>query len=825
MAQKLPPPYLDGVVPAQAGNSLLIPFMMNRAVGINHVYKIGMRIKTIASNKIVGYITTTEFSRAVGEAFYQATFDLTKSKPPIELTPGQFYKIQLVFYDMEETVGFYSSVGVFKYTSQPLLSIETLADGESGNLYTYTGVYENADSTEKVYSYRFTVEQKTTKKIIADSGVLIHDSTTDKEVNSSSDTWILNQQLTPGIIYSINYSVTTINNYTISKSYDITNNEIEDDLLESCSMEAVLDFDNGLINVKVNSDGPIAGAGGFVLSRADSKDGYTTWKDIMTFNLADGTTLPNNLWTDYTVEQGISYKYGLQRFNSSGFHSARIMNEKPVVADFEDIFLYDGFRQLKVRFNPKVTSIKNTILESKMDTIGGKYPFIFRNGDVCYKEFPISGLISYLSDPDELFMSNMELGFSEEDAQGNTVVYDETVGPVGRSTQVDTINISAERKFKMAVLDWLTNGQPKLFRSPAEGNYIVRLMNTSLSPNDTLSRMIHTFSSTAYEIAENNFENLVKYKFIQDITINSDTLIISSLDLNYNTIPYNNLIEEYKNGVYSARFVNVPSGTIFALQFLNRAGVIEIRIPNNRYYNVNIFNEPLISIKLKSLPAGINKLSGILDVGYYSKISVGDFGKIRRVSITDQGFQEIGRSGNGIVIDTIDYLTNIKYSLGHFYYLRVENKEITPVYFNTTDGYYYSDEDCHHLVTPDPKCLYEIQNAGSEPKKYFTGKDPGRPFVYPNYTMIIEINDNPRESIVIGAHNQAGYYVLPSVEKVKYLSIGNGLNADFMCQRKETIYCVEEDDPAVVVQYQQWKLGAIDDDTYFKTLAKHGIKE
>ena len=38
-------------------------------------------------------------------------------------------------------------------------------------------------------------------------------------------------------------------------------------------------------------------------------------------------------------------------------------------------------------------------------------------------------------------------------------------------------NLRRERKFKMEALAWLTNGQPKLFRSPSEGNFIIRLMN------------------------------------------------------------------------------------------------------------------------------------------------------------------------------------------------------------------------------------------------------------------------------------------------------------------------------------------------------------
>jgi len=69
------------------------------------------------------------------------------------------------------------------------------------------------------------------------------------------------------------------------------------------------------------------------------------------------------------------------------------------------MFLYDGKRQLKIKFNPKVSSFKNTIPEQKIETIGSKYPFIFRNGHVCYKEFPIAGLVSYQMDEAMLFLS------------------------------------------------------------------------------------------------------------------------------------------------------------------------------------------------------------------------------------------------------------------------------------------------------------------------------------------------------------------------------------------------------------------------------------
>jgi hypothetical protein len=71
-----------------------------------------------------------------------------------------------------------------------------------------------------------------------------------------------------------------------------------------------------------------------------------------------------------------------------------------------------------------------------------------------------------------------------------------------------------EREFKLEVLEWLNNGELKIFRSPAEGNYFVRLMNVSLTPTDSLGRMLHTFNCTAYEAYDYTYDNLVNHNFI-----------------------------------------------------------------------------------------------------------------------------------------------------------------------------------------------------------------------------------------------------------------------------------------------------------------------
>jgi hypothetical protein len=102
------------------------------------------------------------------------------------------------------------------------------------------------------------------------------------------------------------------------------------------------------------------------------------------------------------------------------------------------MYLSDKDRQLKLAFNPKVSSFKPVILETKTDTIGGKYPFIYRNGHVYYHELPISGLISCQLDDFNLFTSEDE--FQE--------IQDELEKITDHSSKV----IAKERLFKREVL-------------------------------------------------------------------------------------------------------------------------------------------------------------------------------------------------------------------------------------------------------------------------------------------------------------------------------------------------------------------------------------
>ena len=190
---------------------------------------------------------------------------------------------------------------------------------------------------------------------------------------------------------------------------------------------------------------------------------------------------------DWENEQGVEYTY----IARSGGYGILSDNDPSVLSDYEDMFLCDADKQLKLRFNPQVSSFKTTIQEQKIETIGNKYPRIFRNGAVGYKEFPINGMLARELDNKGDF-------WSEENEDPNR----EGTASSYSGSYSEAREYMAERVFKNRVLDWLNNGKPKLFKSPQEGMFIVQIMGASMAPIDTLGRKFHNVSMTAVEIAD-----------------------------------------------------------------------------------------------------------------------------------------------------------------------------------------------------------------------------------------------------------------------------------------------------------------------------------
>jgi hypothetical protein len=165
-------------------------------------------------------------------------------------------------------------------------------------------------------------------------------------------------------------------------------------------------------------------------------------------------------------------------------------------------------------------------------------------------------------------------------------------------TNLTSNNVYNERQFKLEVLNWLNDGKPKLFRSATEGNYIVRLMNVSLSPNDTLGRMLHSFSSSAYEVADHDFENLSKYNLLPSPNVENRTM-------KYNQIKLTDAGYTPGYDMYHVYITDATPKTVYEFYF-NSMGTRDIEnnsmsyeIGNTGTFHLDTTIYPVSSIKLR----------------------------------------------------------------------------------------------------------------------------------------------------------------------------------------------------------------------------------
>ena len=827
---KLYPPSIEGKLPAFAGNALKVPLVMNRAVNMLEVGGMQAIVKTVQTGTLKATLRgALTYDSTTGK--YYAIFELENFTPNL----GQYYKIQIAYLDKTGECGYYSSIGVIKYTSYPLLTIPALTNNYYGG-YSYTGVYsqEGMDGTEKVYSYCFELTDSN-DKIISTSGVCLHNSSNDNIAsNISQDTWQNKVELLENENYYLTYRVTTMNGLEVSSpKYLLIGQEgIEMDF--PAAIIAEMNYDDGCVGIYLHpysnrfDQTEVLIDGSFVLSRASSLDNFTTWNEIYRFQYGNTLFSTNKailLWKDFTVQQGVEYKYSIQAYNLYDIYSNRVLNvnnvkeQKPIAisADFEDAFLYDGNRQLKIRFNPKISSFKTNILESKTETIGSKFPFIFRNGNVEYKEFQVSGLISLMSDPNECFMTGIQSSTTFM-KRNETAALDNP--PAEQDTALTSNNIFRERQFKMEVLNWLNNGKAKLFRSPTEGNYIVRLMNISLSPNDTLGRMLHTFQGTAYEVAEYNFDNLVKHNLIK-LSEKSNLVMkigqISPAEVIADPASYPDFQVQGNTICFPASYnVNITEatpGTTIGLNFGGEQSTLYIQIGGTGAYYVQIGEQPLISLTLISGSWNNAKVT----FSYYDDTPAQSFSSIVKVVLSDEVRQFIGESDFYSADNLISKLTlndeknNYidKRQIQTFHYLKIMKRQVQTVYYNKNNGNYYYNEDDSVPVEWNPLVIYyDIRN-----NRYFNGH---KDFLMgiPDFRLAIDPKD-ANDYIYVGGrdNNSEGDQgdtsgridSLYDVGNIKELYIGSGVVIEMSYRVYTAEYAVESTDTKVAKAKSVWE--------------------
>ena len=364
--------------------------------------------------------------------------------------------------------------------------------------------FEDKEETDVLKHYQIKLYDFETNTLLSDSGIQYSNNYND--LNSFNYTLPYNFELNKKYYFTVEYL--TMANYSKIDTFNFTVILGIEDILD-IAITATPDNENGRIGVTIkraSTADPLFGT--LVIRRSSSKNNFTIWEDLKYFTYNEAITGIKETWYDCTVESDIWYKYCVQLINTELQRGQVKEMKTPVLVSFEDMFLTVKDRQLKIKFNPQMSSFKRTVQESRTDTLGSQYPFIRRNGYMDYAQFPIGGLISFFIDEDQLFVTRDKL-FGK---QLNSYATYNDANNIGNYN-----NIIYERKFRDEVIKFMYDGKAKLFRSPTEGNFVIKIMDVNLSPTTQLGRYLWSFSGTAYEIADTDAQSLQEIGILEGI--------------------------------------------------------------------------------------------------------------------------------------------------------------------------------------------------------------------------------------------------------------------------------------------------------------------
>lgn len=254
---------------------------------------------------------------------------------------------------------------------------------------------------------------------------------------------------------------------------------------------------------------------------------------------------------DDTLGSLITYRYSVQ-YQTLNNAWSKLDYSQDIYPMFHDILVKDKDQQLAIRYNAQISSMTPVVNRVKIDTLGGRYPKFAENARLNYKQFTINGLITAESDYNRTFLNELASEYKNqlitydnymngtymirndtivEEDDGNYGTYSEWIlepdteakirvrnTKVGSKYDISGNNLSTdsmtphdlypyqnwwwERVFREKVIQWLNNGEPKLWRSMTEGNMVVMFDGISLTPNAQLGRRTWNFSATVYEIED-----------------------------------------------------------------------------------------------------------------------------------------------------------------------------------------------------------------------------------------------------------------------------------------------------------------------------------
>lgn len=480
---------------------------------------------------------------------YYFTIDFDKLNT---LTLNQYYQIQIELKEKEEEV---DGVIVVWWSApsqatliRPIPSYTFEIDGlgdeeeiESSNLKEIKGIIKYDDGSTKEYLAKYCIDIYDTSLIPN----LLYTTNWVGNVNGLSFVSKIKYDFMESQNYKLNFKGQTVNGHLIEREYAITISgygdvaKWTDFTVNDTKQDFYIDTNSGSVCIKFRAN---LFKGDIIVQRSSSETGFRTWENILKIKIEEERALEDGIAIyDYLVDGS---------FHIYQYRFLKVINDEVVAITkdiyqiesiYEDIFLSNTDKQLAIKYNPNISGFKWVVQESVTNALGGRFPLIRRNGETRYRQFTLSGTLYF----DPLALS--EATFDSRNSSMSTFLpdedsilflgLDEVDNPFAWSNRSMESKIAFyEQKFKEVAMDFLTDGKPKLFRSPTEGMMLVMLTNISFTPNKQLGRRIVDFSATVTEFAEANLENFIRYGIAPDIAytyyvIEATGIVESDLDV------------------------------------------------------------------------------------------------------------------------------------------------------------------------------------------------------------------------------------------------------------------------------------------------------
>lgn len=460
---------------------------------------------------------------------------------------NQYYQVQIQIEDKEGNTSAWSQMTLIRPIEDPTLEIDLESPIEKLDYIQGRVVYKPDHTTvEAIQTYRIEIQDSNGKKVYK-SGTI------NNTLGTSFATYLYDCALAENADYTLYFYYTTINGYSPSSptaySFHISGiTGVEKDFVK-CSVTEAQDKGGNLLSFTLFGNTFPSGIDvqnkyNILIQRTSEKENFSFWETILSIN---SYPIGNFEYTDLKAYPNTLYEYRVVFKPSDSENWIFKDDALKILTQLEHIYLLGDKAQLTLKYNPNISGFKYVTQESVTNTLGGKFPIVRINGDTKYRQFSLSGTLSFTSDYNSLFSEN------EVDSKGdelstwikddnctllfNFETFFETV-PTNLLPQIKNKQGYLEYKYRTFAMNFLTDQKPKVFRGANEDAMIVFLSGVSFTPNKQLSREVWDFSCTATEICQLNQYNLQKFGLDKDITRYKEPIVAYLLGAIDKTLDY-----------------------------------------------------------------------------------------------------------------------------------------------------------------------------------------------------------------------------------------------------------------------------------------------